>query len=174
MPVVGEFHTFFWETSDTNATPVATTPTGGYPPWQAGVIQPGVVLGSGFGGLVPWWERLADRVSWFWMVFRRTRRLDRTQRVVLLRTVETLEHPAYPLARQAVRKTARTLGFNRPESWKALSQELKGDQGRAENAFRHLEACRLVRENLISSTITNPMCHLLVELAYHAYTIDPR
>lgn len=169
MPVVGEFHTVYWENSDTAVTPVSVSPGGGYHHWQASVVT----VGSGLGGLLPYWERAVDRIAWFWRLFRRTARLGPVDRQVILRAVDALEHPSYPLARQAVRKTARTLGFNRPESWKELGRELKASQGRAENAFRHLEACRLVRENLISSTVSNPMCNLVVELAYHEFTIRP-
>jgi hypothetical protein len=96
------------------------------------------------------------------------------RRAVVLTALDALEHPAFPLAQSAVKKTATTLGFNRPEAWKELSRELKGSAGHAENAFRHLEACRLVRANLMDSTVTNPEMHLIVELAYHAFTVKPR
>lgn len=166
MPLQGEFHTFFWENSDTSVAPVRVT-RGGYPVWQASVIT----LGFGFGGLLPWWERLIDRLGWFWLVFRRTVRLDRERRLTVIKVIEALEHATYPTAQRSVRKTATTLGFNRPESWKELSRSLKSEPGQAENAFRHLEACRLVKVNQVTSTLTNPQLHLMVELAYQGFGI---
>lgn len=165
MPLVGEFHTKYWENSDTATTPVVVNRfVGFYPAWQGGVV-----LGSLFGGTVPFFERCWDRLSWWWKAQPRVMRLDPEARLVLLKTLDAIEHPAYPIARSAVRKTATTLGFNRPEAWKELSRELKGSAGHAENAFRHLEACRLVRANLLNSTVTNPECHLIVELAYQGF-----
>lgn len=173
MPLVGEHHVRYWEFSSTSTTPLAEQRIGHYPAWQSGVV-----MGSAFGvvvsGLVLWCERLWDRVRWWWRAQPRVMRLDAEARLVLLRTLDALEHPAYPIARQSVRRTATTLGFNRPEAWKELSRELKGSAGHAENAFRHLEACRLVRANLINSTVTNPECHLIVELAYHGFAARGR
>lgn len=162
MPVVGEFHTKYWENSDTAVTPVGVAPlVRQYPAWQRNVV-----IGSLFGGLAPFFEHAWDRLRWWFKAQPRVAQLDPEARLVLLKTLDALEHPAYPLARAAVRKTATTLGFNRPEAWKDLSRELKASAGHAENAFRHLEACRLTRANLINSTVTNPECNLIVELAY--------
>jgi hypothetical protein len=85
---------------------------------------------------------------------------------VLTRATALLQHPAYPAALEAVQQTATTLGFNRPEAWQGLSRVMKASPGRAENIFRHMRACELTRE-LSPSTLTNPDCNLLVELAYH-------
>lgn len=78
------------------------------------------------------------------------------------------KHPAFPFALEAVKQTATTLGFNRPEAWQGLSRHMKASPGRAENTFRHMHACQLTRETA-GSTLTNPDCNLLVELAYHAF-----
>ena len=158
-------HEFYWDVSSTAVAPIAPPPMGGYPLWQTS----GVTLGFGLGGALSLWERAVDAVTWFWTLVRRSYRMDREQRAVVLTVLDGLSHPAYPVAQKAVRKTATTLGFNRPEAWKELSRELKGSQGHAENAFRHLEACRLLRANLMASTVTNPECHLIVELAYHGF-----
>lgn len=165
MPLIGEFHTFYWENSDTTVVVVAkASGIGFYPAWQTSVT-----LGSLFGGAAPFVERFMDRLRWWGRSQPRVMRLDPEARLVLMKTLDALEHPAYPLARASVRKTAVTLGFNRPEAWKELSRELKGSAGHAENAFRHLEACRLTRANLLNSTVTNPECHLIVELAYQGF-----
>lgn len=163
MPVIGEFHTTYWENSDTNVAPVRLT-RGGYPVWQSGVV-----IGTAFGGLALFWDRASDWWRWCWRLVSRSYRFNPEQRAVVLKTLAALEHPAYEVARGAVRKTARTVGFNRPEAWKDLSRELKASAGGAENAFRHLEACRLVRANLLNSTVTNPECHLITELAYQGF-----
>ena len=165
MPLAGEHHTFYWENTDTVTTPVIVSRGGGYPAWQSTVV----VVGSGFGGAVEYVERFWDAVRWLWRLFRRSLGFDAQRRAVVLRVLSALEHPAYPIAQRAVKQTATTLGFNRPEAWKELSRELKTSPGRAENAFRHLEAMRLVRANLLSSTVTNPECNLIVELAYHGF-----
>lgn len=164
MPLQSWAHRFYWENSDTGTVMVSRM-IGHYPAWQTAAVT----LGTLFGGVLPFWERFWDRVRWFLKAQPRCARLDREQRQVLLKTLDALEHPAYPLARLSVKKTATTLGFNRPEAWKELSRELKGSACHAENAFRHLEACRLVRANLINSTVTNPECHLIVELAYQGF-----
>lgn len=126
-------------------------------------------MGIGLGGAVSIYERTVDWCRWFWRLFRRSVRYDAEQRAVIVKTLDAIDHPAFPIAQKAVRKTATTLGFNRPEAWKELSRELKGSAGHAENAFRHLEACRLTRANLMDSTVTNPECHLIVELAYQGF-----
>lgn len=169
MPVVGEFHGAYWSASDTSAPVVVTTRTAGYPAWQGSVV-----LGFGFGGAANLWARWMDAVRWLWRLFRLTRRFDAEQRAALGRAAGALNHSGYPQARLAVRRTATTLGFNRPESWKELSRELKGNANNAENAFRHLEACRLTKLNCISSTLTNPELHLLVELAYQGFAWQGR
>ena len=162
MPTVGIFHTNYWAQSID--VPIRKT-FGGYPMWQTAAVT----LGSGFGGMLPFWERAVDRVKWTWFVLRHTWRYDPERRAAVVKVLHGLEHDAFPVAQKAVRKTATTLGFNRPEAWKELSRELKGDPGKAENAFRHLEAARLVRANYLGDPLPNPVLALTVELAYQAY-----
>jgi hypothetical protein len=90
--------------------------------------------------------------------------------LLLVKAGSLLNHPAYPMAQAAVRRTARTLGFNRPEAWQGLSRQMKQSQGTAENLYRHLQACQWTRE-VAPSTLTNPDCNLLVELAYHEFAL---
>lgn len=152
-------HTNYFATSDTIApTPLGPT-HGGYPLWQAS----NSAVGSLFGGLQPYWERL---VAWLRSWRRQT--VQPTSGSPLERAEALLQHPAYPFALEAVKKTATTLGFNRPEAWQGLSRQMKSSPGRAENVFRHLNACQLVRETA-PSTLSNPDCNLLVELAYHEF-----
>lgn len=170
MPVVGEFHTHYWENSSTAVTPVITASSvKQYPAWQSSFV-----VGSLFGGILPFYERARDWLTWLWRSHPRIMRLDPEARLVLLKTLTALEHPAMPLARSSVRKTAVTLGFNRPEAWRDLSHALKRSAGDAENTFRHLESCRLVRANLLNSTVTNPECHFIVELAYQGFAARGR
>ena len=159
------FHRLYWENSDTVVTPVVV-PRGGYPTWQSSVV-----FGSGFGACVIWWDAVSDWIRWSWTIIIRSYRYDRERRIAVVKALDILEHPAYPLARAAVRKTATTIGFNRPEAWRDLSRDLRENRCHAENAYRHLEACRLVRANLLTSTLTNPECQVLVELAYQAFAV---
>lgn len=165
MPLQGEFHRNYWENSDTRTTPVGTARLlAFYPAWQGSVV-----LGSILGGAAPYFERFWDRLGWWFRAQPRVMALDPEQRLVLLKTLEALEHPAFPLAQKAVRKTAVTIGFNRPESWTELSRTMKRSAGAAENTYRHMEACRLLQSNLLTSTLTNPQTNLMVELAYHGF-----
>lgn len=158
-------HRNYFNNSSTAVAPTLAPSKGGYPLWQASNFS----VGIGIGGILPLWEALCDWCSWFWTLFRRSLKYDRERRRAVIKTLNALEHPAFPLAQQSVRRTAVTLGFNRPEAWKELSRSLKSSPGHAENAFRHLEACRLTRANLISSTLTNPQANLIVELAYQCW-----
>jgi len=90
--------------------------------------------------------------------------------MLLFKTGALLNHPAYPIAQQAVRKTATTLGFNRPEAWQGLSRQMKSSPGYAENIYRHMQACQWTKAEA-PSTLTNPDCNLLVELAYHEFAL---
>jgi hypothetical protein len=164
-PLVGEHHQRYWNLSDTNVAPVHIG-RGGYPLWQASVIAPSL-----FGMLGAWIDTQMDRIKWFYRLFRRIEKLDTERRAVLLQTLDTIEAPTYTLAQVAVRETARTMGFNRPEAWTQLSRALKDSPGRAENTFRHLEACRRLRQASAASgsTLTNPVQHLTTELAYAGF-----
>jgi len=167
MPTIGAFHTKYWEFSDTNAAPIHVGVTG-YPLWQASVVVPSL-----FGIIGAWIDARVALVKWHWRLARRVHQLAPESKGVLLRALTALEDPRYPAARAAVRATATTLGFNRPEAWKPLSQHMKAEPGRAENVFRHLNACRLLRETA-GSTLTNPEQNLLTELAYHGFVLNPK
>lgn len=152
--------------SDT-VVPPPTTSQGGYPGWQASVVA------SLFGTL---WEQARTYVArwrWAYRFLQRVRQLDADRQAVVLRAVDLLEHGAYPAAEVAVRETALTLGFNRPEAWRPYSHMLKADAGRAENVFRHVRACELTRQ-YAGSTMTNPTVNAMVELAYQSYAMKGR
>lgn len=165
MPTIGLYHRFYWEFSDTKAAPVPIPSKGGYPLWQAGVIAPSLL-----GMLGAWIDARWALLQWHWRLATRVHRLSRESKAVVLKTIDALEHPCYPHAQTAVRKTATTLGFNRPEAWGGLKRELKASPGRAENTFRRLNACSLLRD-LSPSTLANWDQNLFVELAYHGYTV---
>lgn len=167
MPTVGTFHTFYWEFSDTNVAPVAIS-RGGYPGWQASVIAPSLL-----GILGAWIDTWMVRLKWWIRFAPRVHRLTTERRDVLVHVLTALESPAYGAARKAVRETAVTLGFNRPEAWVPYSRALKASPGRAENLFRHVRACELTRD-YTSSTLANPTVHLVTELAYHGFALHPK
>lgn len=167
MPVQSWGHSQYWTTASTSVTPVVpSSGQPGYPMWQSGVI-----MGSGFGALAGWWSLWVERLRILLTVARRLWFLSPMQRAVVWRTVDLVESPVFPVAVQAVQRTATHLGFNRPEAWANLKAELKTDPGNAENTFRHLQTVNTLRLNYVGSTMTNPMAHLLVELAYHGYTL---
>jgi hypothetical protein len=95
--------------------------------------------------------------------------LDPERTAVLTRSLDLLESPHYVVAQQAVRKTATTLGFDRPEAWKDLTRHMKEDLGRTQNVYRHLKAMRLLRD-AANSTFTNPEANFLTELAYQGFS----
>lgn len=165
----------YWNVSSSQVTPPADAFRGGYPLWQSAVI------GMAGGVLQVWYERL---IAWGrrWrasrQVAKRYRRATPEHRRILDRVLRALESPAYPVAREAVHTTAKTLGFASHEAWLPYSRMIKADPGRAENVYRHLRACELTREALRSSTcanpastLTNPETHLVVELAYTGFAV---
>jgi hypothetical protein len=111
----------------------------------------------------------------WWQRSQRIQALDRREQAVLERTLAILESPAYQSAKQAVYQTATTLKFTRPEAWIPYSRALKADPGRAENVFRHVRAMDLTDAltRARGSTLSHPELNLSVELAYHAYTVEP-
>jgi hypothetical protein len=166
MPVQSWGHSQYWTTTDTAVTPVfASSGQPGYPLWQGGVV----VMPSLFGGVAAWAEIWSQRVRIMWRFAAHMLGMSREQQAVVWRCVEAVDSHPYKVARQAVQKTATTLGFNRPEAWGDLKAELKRDNGNAENTFRHLHTVNILRQNLVGSTLTNPEAHLLVELAYQGF-----
>ena len=101
-------------------------------------------------------------------------RFDDEQRAALARTMDALDHAAFPVAKQAVRATAVTLGFNRPEAWVNLSRRIRASQPEAENMYRHMHACVLVRDTALPSTLSNPELNLVTELAYQGFAARVR
>lgn len=171
MPVQSWAHSQYWSLVPSTYVPPPNLPVqmqSGYPLWQGGVI-----VGSAFGPLgalaESWWARL----KWLWRFATRLHRMAPADRAVVERVVGMVERQEWAVAQSAVKATATTLGFNRPDAWLPLHRALKADKRENENRFRHLEACRLLRAGA-GSTLSNPECHLIVELAYHRYTIQPR
>ena len=158
-------HGLFFNFSDSNAAPVITPGQGGYPLWQSVVIAPSLL-----GMVGAWLDVQIARAKWVWRLVRRVHDLDVERRAVLIQALDTLEDPAFATAQACVRETATTLGFNRPEAWKAWSREIKADPGRAENAFRHLRAMHRLRD-LHPSTLTNPQQNFVTELAYQGFAL---
>lgn len=170
MPTVGTFHTFYWEFSDTAITPVAVT-HGGYPVWQSAVIAPSL-----FGTIGAWIDHQWGRLKWAYRLIRRIEGLGSEQQAVVFRVLDLVEHPQYPTAQAAVRATATTLGFNKPQAWVALSHEIKAHADWAENTWRHLRSCHglNVTARAQGSTLTNPELNALVELAYQGFALRGR
>ena len=163
------FQRNYWVNSDTVVTPVKVSRSG-YPGWQITVIA------SLWGATGDWIRAAWGKARWIWSLVSRIRGLDPDQQLVVLRTVDMVEHRTYPLAQSAVRQTATTLGFTRPEAWKGLSHALKRDAGSAENTFRHLHTVELLQTaaRTAGSTLTNPELHFLSELAYQSFAIKGR
>ena len=167
MPVQSWGHSQYWTTTDTAVTPVLpTSGQPGYPLWQGGVV-----VGSLFGALAGWGAIWVERLRILWQLSKRLTGMTAEQRAVVMLCVETVDGQPYQVARLAVRRTATTLGFNRPEAWADLKAELKRDAGNAENTFRHLHTTNILRQNLVGSTLTNPQAHLVVELAYQGFAL---
>ena len=133
-----------------------------------------------FGVPLPTWAGVRERVTTAiaaihaaldaWRLVRRLRTHPDGDAALTL-VAKALESPVYPLAGFAVRKTATTLGFNRPEAWLELSRAIKRDPGSAENQYRHMEAVRLLRVNALDRPVGNPEANLLIELAYQMFAL---
>lgn len=168
MPVQSWAHSAYWADTSTAITPVVpTSGQPGYPLWQGGVV----VLPSLFGGVAAWAGIWRDRLRILWRLTSTMMGFSPEQQAIVWRCLEAVGSPQFPIARQAVKKTATTLGLNRPEAWNYLKAELKRDAGNAENTFRHLHTVNLLRSNLVGSTLSNPQAHLLVELAYQGFSM---
>jgi len=166
MPTIGLFHTNYWEFSDTNFPHPSTTVGGGYPAWQAGVITPSL-----FGIIGAWIDTHWSLLKWHWRLATRVHRLSKESRALTMRVLDAIESPSYPKAQAAVRKTATTLGFMKEPNRSEVIKYMKETEGRIENVYRHLHACRTLQETA-GSTLTNYDQNLLTELAYHGFTIS--
>jgi hypothetical protein len=130
VPTVGVFHTNYWEVSSTaGAPPKVINRVGGYPAWQSGVV-----MGSGMGAIV---GLITDWLACLWTVFQGYRRLDGEQRVVLQKALMVMTHPAYPVARLAVRKDGNDLGLQPSRS---VERTVARTQGRSEACGERLSA----------------------------------
>lgn len=192
-------HTNYFATTSTVVPAALGASNGGYPLWQASGIATGSLFGGfqAYWERLVWWVKLwwgtpradierglhpptpgvvyefVDRP----VIVPSPPQIIKEQVIVepqalgqaVAKAQDLTKHPAYPFALEAVKKTATTLGFNRPEAWQGLSRHMKSSPGRAENVFRHMNACQLTRETA-GSTLTNPDCNLLVELAYHEWS----
>ena len=164
------FQENFWNLSDTTVPPPSIAGEGGYPGWQASVV------GSLFGALGDQMRAAWAKWRWIWTLVRRIRGLDRDRQLVMQRTLDTLEAPAFVLASQAVRETARQPGFHRPEAWRSLSHLLKADPGQSENLYRHFRTVNQLQlaAREAGSTLSNPQLHFSAELAYQSFAIKGR
>ena len=195
MPTLWAHRNYFNNSSTVVPTPLADS-QGGYPRWQASVIAVGAFPGHFqvlWERLKAWWRpvrvvevpvpvpgdtvyvpvlpkpKVRKRVSALVQWARQAQKRKPAPAVGVVEHVKALRtHPAYPIALHAVAETATTLGFNRPEAWQGLSRQMKASPGRAENTYRHMRVCELVRAQS-PSTLSNPDCNLLVELAYHEW-----
>lgn len=195
MPTLWAHQNYFNNTS-TVVPPALADSQGGYPRWQASVIATGSFPGqlqALWERLTAWWrpERVVEvpvvqtetvfvpvaakvkpkkRVGALVQWARRAKKVvPQAPQPVMAKVAALRTHPAYPIALKSVAETATTLGFNRPEAWQGLSRQMKSSPGRAENTYRHMRACELVRAQS-PSTLSNPDCNLLVELAYHEWS----
>ena len=101
-------------------------------------------------------------------------RLDPLRRQVLLHVGRVASDPAFPLARDAVKVTAVTLGLNKPHTWDELLQTVKRQPVWAENQFRHVHALKLLHKRVPNRQMRNPDLNLLVELGYVSFMLRPR
>lgn len=181
MPVLSWAHSQYWQFDDGVAAPVPVS-RAGYPAWQGGVLT-----GSMFGAIQRWWEFAVFAWRWakrlkalsvhdqLWLAEHLTdlASLKGDRRLVLTHTMKVLQSPHYPLAREAVRSTATTLGFNKPTEWAKVGARHRGDIKLAENTWRHMEA--MDRFHIaVNEPLPNTYKNFMVELAYQGYALKPR
>ena len=160
-------HGFYWFADDGAGPPVAPPGRGGYPAFQASVI-----CSSLFGVLGAWFEHLVTLARWWILTIRQIHALPMAQRRVVTTVIETLQRPEYQAARTAVRETAFTPHFTRPEMWVPYGRILKAQPRRAENIYRHVKATERMQE-LVGTPIASVDGDLLVRLAYQEYRLSP-
>lgn len=166
-PVQSWGHRQYWEVSSTIVAAAAAP--GGYPTWQAAPMS--LVLGSIFGGVLPFLERIGRALVWGWRMFRIIVRWPPAKRQALEHAIRLMDSPLYVHAVRAVKMTAVLPGFNEPQAWRQVGQKLKASCGVAENTWRHLEAGdafdKMIRAE--GSTTTNPERSFYIELAYQSF-----
>lgn len=147
------------------AAPPAAPFTVSYPLWFPGIV-PLLQLGSGFGALQPYWDKLVA----FWHLCRMCWGCTPQQLHQLRDTAYVLKHPVYQTARVAVQQTARKPGMRDHHYWHEIARVAKAWQW-SENIFRRLDANetadRLLRAG--GSTVNHMTRELAVELAYREY-----
>lgn len=192
-------HRFYWSSRVAGTDPTAGAGGGGgYPAWESAVIAH--TFGSGLGVL----QGLYERAVWWGGWVRRLWSLSPSERVyldvqyeawrhpapvmpttsatmdlpqegaaIVARVTTLLQSPEYAAARSAVRDTAMTLGFRDAQYWAKIGAQLRDRPHWAENMWRHLHAMAAL-DATRAAPRSNPDKNLLIELAYHGYTIRPR
>lgn len=186
MPFGALAHNHYWRFDDG----VGPSPLGPGGAWMYPMWQTTVLLSSGFGSLQILWERASWAIRWTWRLLWISPQdrvwIDRhlpamlelqdERRMVVAHSVCLMQSPAYPIARQAVRATATTIGFNKIKAWKSVGNQLKERADWAENSWRHLEAMRRMDWECFQQNIklNNPQKNGIVELAYQGYALKPK
>ena len=98
--------------------------------------------------------------------------LSAPKRALALHLLQMIDSPEYDAARDAVKATATTLGFNQPAAWKNCLKQTAHRTDWAENQWRHTEAVRRLHAEY--GHLKNPQLNGLVELAYQGYAVCPR
>lgn len=182
MPVISWAHSTYWRARANTPPPPGLSGRSGYPAWQAVIIT-----ASLFGALQDYWERLLYAFGWFLKAWRGQAepstehawlmaewdRCAMDQRCALRHVFWAVHLPEWPVAQDAVLETSHTLGFNRHEAWIKLGHALKENAGWAENAWRRLNALKLM-DARTHPTVSHPDRNLLIELAYHEYGASGR
>lgn len=163
MPIGSWAHAQYWR-SGAPPSPNAATGLSAYPGWQINIL-----LGSLFGGLQTWYERM----RWTFRYARRVHRLTDERRAILDRAYTRVTAVGYLEARQCVTETAITLGFNKPTAWGDLKHLMQLRPDLAENAWRHQHAIWLLDVRW-PNALTNPEKNFLIELAYQGYSAQPK
>lgn len=86
MPLIGQYHTFYWESSDTTPAPKIVS-RGGYPGFQAAVITPSL-LGI-FGA---WIDTKMAQLKWWWRLHRGVAAIPPSQRQRVCEYVVRVQH----------------------------------------------------------------------------------
>lgn len=163
MPVVGEYHAFFWK-GRANQAQAANVHQWQYPHWQSTVTLMMAGFWLDLGPLMRWVRRCGRYLRTIWRLQPWT--LSGEQMAVLDHTLAVVTGPAFPLAQAQVRTCAHLANFSRPEEWLEFGRALKSNHGQAQNVWRHYWAVRAVQQ---AQDIRTADAHLAVELAYHGY-----
>jgi hypothetical protein len=165
MPIQSWAHSKFWR-AKANIPVVRPPSLGGYPHWQAGVL-----MGSLLGACQYWYERARYVLAWAVVAWS----WSPDQARAMAAALDCVSLEAWTAARESVRQTAQTIGFNEPQHISHLGQLLKaGGLGMAENHWRHLLAVTLLGGLTTRDPLTNPEKNLLIELAYWDYARTPK